>query len=312
MFCKNCGRRIEEGRRFCAACGTAVTGKSLIAESAGKKIGIKIAIIAAACIVVVEAALAGVFLYSRQEREDNGSKDSLLEVYPDEEKEDGGAVRGENENVAETTETVEPTQEEALETTETVELTPEEPADTSWAKIYYDYLTTDPEGISIMGTYGGKYWGGDNYVWNLIYTDDDKVPELYMQSEIYASGDVLLYISGGKVKYEYFSSGGGSYIPYSGWMKDDNTHMGYNWGTLYRWEGGVRKEMGGYGGMMSADGYGMEDAEYRVGGKEVSQEQYEEFVRTNTGGMEFQSCMNFENPIYESCLDFLNGIIQRG
>lgn len=183
--------------------------------------------------------------------------------------------------------------------------------DKSWAKLYYDYLTNDSEGIEIMESHGGQVWGNDSYAWNLIYVDDDTIPELYMTGEYTAVGDVLLYISKGRVMCEYFTIYGGVYIPYSGWLQNYGGRQGYEWGSISKLENGILQEKGNweFGDEYPDDDIVEQPLTHYLGGKQVSEAKYEDFVSKSTDGAEWDSCIGTDY-IYESCLDFLNGVIR--
>lgn len=157
----------------------------------------------------------------------------------------------------------------------------EERADISWAKIYYDYLTTDPEGISIAADYG-RGWSAGEYRWNLVYVDDDMIPEIYLEGPDYASGDLLLRLSDGKVVREWFSQFGGRYVPYTGMLFNHGGHMGGTWLTGYCLEKGEMTEQYDCGASEDQEIY-METLEsiiayehYTIAGSEVTKEQFEE------------------------------------
>jgi len=110
-----------------------------------------------------------------------------------------------------------------------------------WTQAYYDYLINHPEYAShIDGEYQADYMG-EGYLgneFNILYVDDDSIPEIYVQGTSYAGGDQLLYYHNGQVYEEYFCNYGGSYIPRSGKMLDSGGHMGGYYDRVMQLAGG--------------------------------------------------------------------------
>lgn len=190
----------------------------------------------------------------------------------------------------------------------------EEEARTSWwAKMYYDYLTTDPEGIAIIENNYGLTWQGQ-YCYSLIYVDDDMIPEIYLEGIDRASGNLLLYLSNGRVATEYIAYP--EYLPYSGLIQDEDGHMGYVWGGAYKLENGNLRKIGDWSGHWSdidsetGDLYDNVDDIvkvvdwYRLNETDVTKEQYEEAINSYTGGAEFQQCRSYDE-YYDSLLQYL-------
>lgn len=158
----------------------------------------------------------------------------------------------------------------------------EEDADKGWAKIYYDYLTTDPNGMSLMEDHAIGWQGGE-YEWDLVYVDDDMVPELYLKGLYMAAGDVLLYLSDGKVAEKYLIRDGGSYIPFTGIWWEYAGHMGDIWVYgYYLSEGKLTSEYYCGGGLAVPD---PDDVSYRVLDNEVTKEQFEEILNGRYEGL---------------------------
>ncbi|MCM1536613.1 MAG: hypothetical protein NC126_11895, partial [Clostridium sp.] len=194
----------------------------------------------------------------------------------------------------------------------------EEEAPTDWARIYYDYLTQDPEGVAtIESGYGGTILRQNEYRYNLIYVDDDMVPEIYLEGLDVARGDILLSICDGKVTEKLFSNFGGRYIPYMGLMENGNHRMGFHATTIYRLENGRLIEIGGFDShdadMDPETGYPREDFNYDEfaevidrcwldGYGDVTKEQYDEVINSYVGTSEFQNCSSIQT---ESLLEYL-------
>ena len=170
----------------------------------------------------------------------------------------------------------------------------EEEANVSgWAKVYYDYLIT--------GEVTEFYDGADIHDYNLIYVDDDLIPEIYV-----AEGDLLLFLSNGKGAQKYFYWYGGEYIPYTGLLKDHGAYggvAGMSWTTNYKLVNGELVEIG-------EETYHWEDEEtevgqYRLGENEVTKEQYEETINSYFGDAELQPCILYDTYHDISLQEFL-------
>lgn len=198
----------------------------------------------------------------------------------------------------------------------------EEKADAGWARAYHDYLTKDPEGIELIAGFEAS-WQENQYRYELIYVDNNLVPEIYLQGLDLACGDVLLYLHDGKAAKVHFSNYGGIYIPYSGLINNENGQFGYVWSDNYMLNNGEVTEIGGWSGHWSdidpETGAPIELApnepvvqikDYcRLNGVEVTQEQYEETMNGYIGGKEFQPCV----PSYgrdQDILSYLEDIIR--
>lgn len=191
----------------------------------------------------------------------------------------------------------------------------EEKADVEgWAKTYYDYLTTDPGGISAAENYGleASIYAGGGFQYELIYLDDDLIPEIYMTGNSYAEGDLLLHIVNGTVVEEIITNFGGAYIPYTGLLRDENGRSGGLWQDNYKLENGRLTELGGWYGHWSdmdmETGYPIDlppgepiveviDG-YSLDGTSVTKEQYDEMINNYFGSAELQNLPS-ENQLFD-------------
>lgn len=182
------------------------------------------------------------------------------------------------------------------------EVEEEAPSDSDWAQIYYNYLTADPEGIGIMQAGYGYSSLFNEHRYGLFYVDDNMTPELYLKGNSYADGDILLSIHNGRVIKTVLSEDGGSYIPYTGLIRDENSHMGGSYGYIYHMENGQVKEIGSWDGYWSnVDEAGNPiDSPLEpdkpmalvidscwLNGNEVTPEQYQEAINAYGGAGEF-------------------------
>lgn len=140
-------------------------------------------------------------------------------------------------------------------------------AEQSWLKAYYDYLSTDSQGVMLLNARNGTWDGEEGYRYNLIYVDDDRIPEIYLGDPA-GEGDVLLYFSDGRVVYENIglTDGGIGYVPYSGVLQG-HVGMGSGVDVTYGLEDGRFTEIG-------REGYGS----FVLDGQEVTEEQYRQVI----------------------------------
>lgn len=182
----------------------------------------------------------------------------------------------------------------------------EEEAPTDWAQIYYDYFTTDPEGIQLVRDHEETDWGEFEY--GLIYVDDNEVPELYMEGPFIA-GNVLVYLDNNRVTYKGFSARiHAEYIPYTGLINFVGNEGEFTWTVNERLENGQLIEIGeiDYTGLQADK---LEIDRCQLNGTEVTQEQYQETINALVGTGEFQNCASTQNI---SVLEMLENILRWG
>lgn len=178
----------------------------------------------------------------------------------------------------------------------------EEEAPTDWARIYYDYLTTDPEGIALMSWYSNNY--------NLIYLDNDMVPEMCLGES--GGPTKLLYISDNKVICDWESLDGrdADYVPYTGYIETEHANLpeyGADYDYEYRYYG-YKLEKGQLNSVYEIDVFMYENlGRYWLNGTEVTQEQYQEAIDALVGEGESQSCTSTQ---YTSVLEMLENMIR--
>lgn len=159
----------------------------------------------------------------------------------------------------------------------------EEEADTDWMKLYYDYLTTDQEGIVFMDNMKEIYLSRQNYWYNLIYVDDDMIPEIYLEGAGDWYDDILLFLSNGKVTYKVIglTDGGIEYIPYTG-ILNGYIGMGSGLDVTYSLANGSCVEL-------ANEGYGS----FILDGTEVTEEQYRQTIDSYIGNGQLQKCVPY-------------------
>lgn len=177
----------------------------------------------------------------------------------------------------------------------------EEKAPTDWAQIYYDYLTKAPD-------WAMEYYDNNDItgiVAELIYIDDDMVPELYIDGPRVLGFDPnVLYISNGEVQKL-----GGSWSssidikPYTGFFMDTvgmhiQTHSAY-----YCLKDGMLTELG------RRDWGNPEDVDvHYLGEQEVLKEKFVETMKGYIGSedWEFEDSESLVGEVsYGDCLDYL-------
>ncbi len=107
-----------------------------------------------------------------------------------------------------------------------------------WKKLYIEYIkekeSSNPD-----------KWGSIQYMYALIYVDDDDIPELYVNGFIEAEGDQICTI-GNNNQVEACAlnrTGGASYIERSGMICNFNGNMDYYPLNFYRLENGTFTEL---------------------------------------------------------------------
>ncbi len=114
------------------------------------------------------------------------------------------------------------------------ELTPDNIPE--WSKAYAEYLRTGAEYISFAD-------GGSELSYTLIYLDDDDIPELFVDTGIEASGQMVITYYDGKIVEQYLSRIGSQYIEKSGLIYTDTGHMDYYPISITKLENGVFTEI---------------------------------------------------------------------
>ncbi|WP_024865661.1 C-type lectin domain-containing protein [Butyrivibrio sp. FCS014] len=114
------------------------------------------------------------------------------------------------------------------------ELTPDNIPE--WSKAYAEYLRTGAEYISFAD-------GGSELSYTLIYLDDDDIPELFIDTGVEASGQMVVTYYDGKVVDQYLSRIGSQYIEKSGLIYTDTGHMDYYPISITKLENGVFSEI---------------------------------------------------------------------
>ncbi len=114
------------------------------------------------------------------------------------------------------------------------ELTPDNIPE--WSKAYAEYLRTGSEYISYDEA-------GNDLSYTLIYLDNDDVPELFINTGIEASGEIVVTYYDGEVIENHLYRLGSQYIEKSGFVYTDTGHMDYYPVTIMKLENGTFTEI---------------------------------------------------------------------
>lgn len=137
-------------------------------------------------------------------------------------------LTGCSENLLENEGTVESSAEASAETSsvEVEEDTVEEAStenstqdkEIGWPRAYADY---------IRSKFDEEYFRDGEMPFALIYVDDNKEPELLIDTGIEAGGEIILTYYKGEVVEQHFSRIGSKYIQYGGFIYTDTGHQDY-------------------------------------------------------------------------------------
>lgn len=116
-----------------------------------------------------------------------------------------------------------------------------------------------------------NYWE-----YQLVYIDDNDIPELYMKGMPTAQGDRLISIHHGEIVETDLYNYGFLYIEKSGLFCDSGGHMDSYYDTVYSMNDGAVKvlESGSFGG--GIDEIGEPDYQYFWNDEEMSEAEYQE------------------------------------
>ena len=320
MFCTNCGKEIQEGAAFCTNCGkpvsvhrenTAVSVEKADESKADKtksdkpipdksipdkpqsdksipdkpKSG-KMGLLAAGIILVIAIAAVGIllFFYFRNGNEDNdsgqGSRPQNREEESGLEPEDSNAETGPS---ADDDEGRSGTAESG---TTGIDFDAGEYREVSIQDImtaldaYQQYI--DQAGFS-------DAWGEDYYGCELIYLDNDNLPELVIYGVYEAAGNIILTYDGSQVHDLYLGRLYFDYMERMNRLCNSGGHMGYYFDIVYCI----------VDGMMTCIGEGSY--------QEVYDDQYN-IVTDEEGDLVYQYSWNGQEVTYDEYMQALNKV----
>lgn len=99
-------------------------------------------------------------------------------------------------------------------------------SDTETAEATKTTVSDLPEWCSAYERYIRYVVEDEDFTYNLVYLDDDDIPELFVSSEYEAGGEMLVSYYDGKTEYYHISRLGARYIERSGLFYANNGHMG--------------------------------------------------------------------------------------
>lgn len=104
-------------------------------------------------------------------------------------------------------------------------------SDSAWNSVYYDYIIEDRENAD----------NTDDWEWvgyELVYLDDDTIPELWITYSSWAEGCRIVSYRDGKITQELTGSGRLSYEEYGNVFHHSYGHMGLYFDTIFKLENG--------------------------------------------------------------------------
>lgn len=104
-------------------------------------------------------------------------------------------------------------------------------SDSAWNSVYYDYIIMDRENADYTDA-----WESVGY--ELVYLDDDTIPELWITYSSWAEGCRIVSYQDGKITQEHTGSGTLSYEEYGNVFHHSYGHMGLYFDTIFKLENG--------------------------------------------------------------------------
>ena len=268
MYCMNCGKEIMPGAKFCSNCGTKLeTGPSqeqvAFTPERGskkpKKHGAVVAAIIGGVILVCVVLAVGIFTVSkfaskRGEHEKESKHEQTAEVAPDTKKDEAKEAEDEKGKA----------KEEKKENT----VKPEEKEQANLSDVlaaYKEYVYA---------------YAWDCAEYDVIYVDDDDIPEIALVGQDEATGTRIMYYADGQVKEEQLSRLYYTYIERENLLCNSEGHMDEYYDVVYSIQNGSMQVVaaGNYGACDNAnvqlDANGEPIYQYYWNNKEVSFNQY--------------------------------------
>lgn len=298
MFCTNCGKEIKEGAAFCTNCGkpvstvpkadTADSGSNAsgpradTAKSDKAKSG-KIGLLAAGIVLVIAAVAVGILLFfhfrngdedtdSGRDRERQSREEEEWESEESSVPESSSADDNEGESAAAESDTAESgTAGIGFDAGEYREAGIEEII--AALDAYRQYL--DRAGFS-------NSWGEDYYGCDLIYLDNDNIPEVVIYGVYEAAGNIILTYDGSQVNDMYLGRLYFDYMERMNRLCNSDGHMGYYYDIVYSIQDGKLTQIGEgiyqevyddqYDIILDEEGYPV--LEYSWNGQKVTYDEY--------------------------------------
>lgn len=155
----------------------------------------------------------------------------------------------------------------------------------------------------------------DNYSFSFIYLDDDEIPELVLQGDSEAAGNIICTYYNGSVVEMYTSRLNFDYLEKQGLLCNSDGNMGYYYDNVYNLKDGQFTKIaeGNYGEAYDADGNLVTDEngniafEYSWNSQQVTADEYDELLELvfNEEG----AISVYDLEFYSSVADAYNSIV---
>lgn len=268
MFCTKCGKEIKEGSAFCTSCGKPVQASqnTQAAAAASKKShkAVWIALIVI-CVLLLLGAGIGAAVYFL------GVRNNAHEEIEDIEREDEESSKSREESE----ESTEPEDKDGV-VVQQGEFQSHSLEEVQAALAAYQ-LYLDQQGYTAG-------WGEDYYGCDLIYLDNDDIPEVVICGMYEAAGNSILTYDGEQVHEMMLGRLNFTYMERKNLLCNSEGHMGYYYDVVYSIVDGVLTQVafGTYEfayddqGSFAMDENGNEIMEYTWNGEVVTEAQYAE------------------------------------
>lgn len=261
MFCTNCGKEIKEGAAFCTNCGkpvsaaykgnaadsgSNVTGSQTDTVKSDKSKSGKIGLLVTGIILAIAVVAVGIFLFLHI-RNGNEGNDSGRDSRPRNIEEESGQ-EPEESSVPESSSADDNEGESAAAESDT--------AESGTSGIDFDAGEYREAGIEeIMAALDAyrRYldqagfsnsWGEDYYGCDLIYLDNDNIPEVVIYGVYEAAGNIILTYDGSQVNDMYLGRLYFDYMERMNRLCNSDGHMGYYYDIVYSIQDGKLTQIG--------------------------------------------------------------------
>lgn len=176
----------------------------------------------------------------------------------------------------------------------------------SWADAYYDYIMNLEKDLSEL-----DYDGIEYRTFAYIYVNDDDIPELVIQGQDEATGNIILTYDNGKVDELQTARLNFDYIERKNLLCNNDGHMGYYFDAVYSINNGKWEEIAhgeSYVNNNSIE-WSDEDLKYEWNGEETSAAEYNENLRNvydETAAVQALADLSYSD-IKEDLLDVIIG-----
>ncbi len=170
-----------------------------------------------------------------------------------------------------------------------------------------EYVTWQEAYINFLKKPSATIWvGSGREEYSLIYIDDNDIPELYIDTNVSATGVIIVSFYEGKVRSMVRDRGGIEYIEYGGLLYCDWGNAGFYPCNVYMLEKGAFSEIGTGWYSEYADEQGNICYDYFWEGRAVTEAEYEAYIdeRIDRSGCVEPSLLYSEDEILEILADW--------